>query len=841
MAVKSYEQHANDSNSEIQFLQSILGDTSKNLNKPGELAKAMQAWENKKGIRLGSGSSGGSTTSISSSPQEPRAGINDALQKFIKSQGSGVTMTGMQDEMINLENSFDILFNKEGQLNKGMDMGRMLLDKLIDRVAVFGQQQTGLLKIINEEAGLTGDYARDFRDALTDANPRLLELGISFGDLSYAAKQTVDDSGKFATISRDTWERAGEVAKSYVGTLGQLVTMYPEFAKVGLGAASAQERIAKAGKDAVAVGLQAQKVTKDISANLGRLNEYGFKNGVDGLSAMVRKSIEFKTSMDSVFAVAEKVFSPEGAIELSANLQVLGGAIGDFNDPLKLMYMATNNVEGLQDALVGAAGSLATYNQQQGRFEVTGANLRRAKEMANALGISMKELNTTAIAAAERTQASTALMARGFVLDEKQKAFLTNIAQMKEGRMVIELGASKELKDRFGKSEVAIEELSQEQVSTILKYQDELKELSQEEIIKKQATDIGNIERMLSSTLATGAKTLGRGLKYSAEETLEQFTGKNSKEYINQFGDFNKNLRKSMEGFEQTMKDGTKDLWKTTSELYEKLTNNFFNKEKAETKKEPETKAAPKVEPAKQATTASQPISAVDNSNIQQQKTASTIGSVPSAIQTSAIIDNQSMASFASMNQASLSNVTNTFNVTMRDLMNMTISYFDKFSSNQSFTNLNADNISIKNYKELYDLIYKNIELSQSSIGSYVSNMNNKKTEVITPKQTTEQKEEQTNVYALNTSITDLQNNFLNKLSDYFEKNNKKQETTTEASKESFVKEVKYTHIHEFRAQNGVIDPVARSIMAHPDFAALFTKELEFTSPISTSSTKGFT
>ena len=52
--------------------------------------------------------------------------------------------------------------------------------------------------------------------------------------------------------------------------------------------------------------------------------------------------------------------------------------------------MATNNVEGLQDAIIGVAGSMATYNTEQGRFEITGINLRRAKDLANEL---IKQIN----------------------------------------------------------------------------------------------------------------------------------------------------------------------------------------------------------------------------------------------------------------------------------------------------------------------------------------------------------------------------------------------------------------------------------------------------------------
>jgi hypothetical protein len=148
--------------------------------------------------------------------------------------------------------------------------------------------------------------------------------------------------------------------------------------------------------------------------------------------------------------------------------------------------------------LIGAAGGLATYNQEQGRFEITGVNLRKAKAMAKELGISYSELSNGAIAAAERSSAASALMSRGLKLDEDQERFLTNISQMKGGQMSIELNSDR-LKDALGidrkAGEISLDKLTQTQVNTLLEYQDEFKKLSPEEIIQKQATTVENIAR----------------------------------------------------------------------------------------------------------------------------------------------------------------------------------------------------------------------------------------------------------------------------------------------------------------------------------------------------------
>ena len=410
-------------------------------------------------------------------------------------------MPRLSEEMITASGIAEGLGDIISNIKNPLGLLNTLTEKLGDQTLLYLKQQTELLGVINKQAGITGQFSEDVRDELTMANVPLTRLGIGFEELATSAKNLVSESGRFITLNRNSWYEAGEAATAYVGTLSELVQMYPSFEKIGIGAADVAKEIKETGQKSLELGLQSSKTTKELSTNLSKLNEFGFKNGVQGLAEMVRKSTELRMNMDSVFKIAEDVMDPEKAISLSANLQVLGGAIGAFNDPLRMMYDATNNVEGLQDALIGAAGSLATYNSEQGRFEITGVNLRRAKAMATELGISYTELANGAIASAERTSAATALMGRGLKLDDEQQRFLTNISQMKGGQMTIELNSDR-LQQVLGVDsdvrEIALEKLTQTQVNSILKYQDEFKKLSPEEIIQKQATDVEMIGRNVS-------------------------------------------------------------------------------------------------------------------------------------------------------------------------------------------------------------------------------------------------------------------------------------------------------------------------------------------------------
>ena len=408
---------------------------------------------------------------------------------------------GDSKSIISAEQLSKLAFNAEGSLLKSDQILQNIAKYGIDLVNQEWANQALLLTDINTKTGLTGKLSKDYREEITAAYPALARLGIEYSELANAAVSLVQQSGKFNLINQETFESMGLAAKAYVGSLAEVVEMIPGFERVGIGATGVVKSVSEAGARSLNLGLSSQKITKELGQNIGLLNSYGFQNGVQGLERMVQKATEFRISIAEVSKLADNVFTPEKAIDLAANLQVLGGAIGDFNDPLKLMYMATNNVEGLQDALIGAAGSLATYNQEQGRFEVTGLNLRKAREMAQALGVDYKELTNAAVAAQERLTAGESLS--GLSIKAEDKEFLTNIAQMKDGKMTVAL-QSKELQDYFGKTSVALEDLSSSQADKLLDYKKEFEKLPPEEIVRKQATDVENIRRDLTYLVASG-------------------------------------------------------------------------------------------------------------------------------------------------------------------------------------------------------------------------------------------------------------------------------------------------------------------------------------------------
>jgi hypothetical protein len=112
----------------------------------------------------------------------------------------------------------------------------------------------------------------------------------------------------------------------------------------------------------------------------------------------------------------------------------------------------------------------------------------------------MEELTTTAVAGMERTQAASDLMGRGFNMKDEDREFLTNLAQMKDGRMVIEVPEN--LQKVLGGKEVALESLNKDQYDVLIEQKELLKDKTMPEIAREQVSLVENMNRDLSYIVA---------------------------------------------------------------------------------------------------------------------------------------------------------------------------------------------------------------------------------------------------------------------------------------------------------------------------------------------------
>jgi hypothetical protein len=357
-------------------------------------------------------------------------------------------------------------FNPLELISTVFDAGLATTEVLLGDIAKLNAE---LLEKTRGAGGYVGRIATEMMDTTRFAMIEAQRFGVTTNETISAVESLMVNSERMATYNDKTISNSMVASLAFTKNSKTILENAENFRNVGIGLDGAAKSIEQIGSRSIKLGLSAKATSETLISQLGKLNAFGFQNGIAGLGKMVQEAQALKINMESIFTVADKLYDPESAINLAANLQVVGGAVGDLADPIKLMYDATNNVESLQTSIIGAARSLATYNAEQGRFEVSGANLRRAKAMADSLGISMGELTNMAVKGAAKFEAMSELNMFPSLTDD-QREFVSNIATIKDGKvgfdipknMVQQMGLTN-VKDGF----VSLSDLTDKQLAEL--------------------------------------------------------------------------------------------------------------------------------------------------------------------------------------------------------------------------------------------------------------------------------------------------------------------------------------------------------------------------------------
>ena len=306
--------------------------------------------------------------------------------------------------------------------------------------------------------------------------------------------------------------------------IGKMVTGFQDLGRGTDAAIKSTENLTKVARG---YGLNVNTFLKTVGENIKLVNSYGFKDGVDGLGRMVARAQALRMNFSEVKGLAAELLSPEKAIELAATMQTLGGEIGALGDFGQLMYMAENDMEGLQNSIIDAAKSAVMFNEETGEFKITGVEMRRLREQARALGMNYEDLANTAVKAAKEQRVMETLDFSG--LNQEQKQLIANLSEIgSNGQIkinvpgfedvtdVTKLTAKqfKDLEDFQKKSELSSEEVALQSLSIQDKQLVELRRIksagltSSEYLSTEEGSKGEDLEALLRSVItATGNET----------------------------------------------------------------------------------------------------------------------------------------------------------------------------------------------------------------------------------------------------------------------------------------------------------------------------------------------
>ena len=269
---------------------------------------------------------------------------------------------------------------------------------------------------------------------------------------------------------------------------------------MGVGLEKSGDIAAKMFNEAAKSGISFEKTSKYVTENLTKVQSYGFKNGVEGLTSMAKKAAAVNLNIAEAFKVADKIQTGgvQEAIKMGANLQVLGGSFAGFGDPMGMLYQGLNDMEGLQDRMVKMFSGLGEL--KNGQVEISGANRLRVNAAAQAMGISKDEMFNMINRQAVRDTVKSQMGGR-FDGDEELKELVLNTATLdKNNQAVVNInGQPKALKDVTDKDKEYLKNLQKTEsedikdIAQILRGYNDVQEGFTKEVENKKASAFSEI------------------------------------------------------------------------------------------------------------------------------------------------------------------------------------------------------------------------------------------------------------------------------------------------------------------------------------------------------------
>jgi len=352
--------------------------------------------------------------------QRQRARITAQLQTAIQNGNQAQIVASNQilrllDREINQLQTIQQSYVQVGQETNKATVATKMLFKATSKIPALFQSGYGKLKEYGLfsmdkavrsaalEMGILTKQSSAFKNSLVDTslgigdvNKSSIQLGLGIEELAQLQAGYSNQIGRMINFSDQANNAMAELAKGTTLGVQGTIEMVSEMDKIGKSAEATSEFFEKVLDSAHKQGLNASKVVQNIKNNFKLINQYSFKKGTDGLANMAELAAKIGTDMQLATGFADKLFDVEGAVEMSAQLQVLGGEWSKLADPFKLMNMARNEMDALYTSIVNATKGSAKFNAETQEFDIAPLELQRLRKVAEKTGLSFEQLSESA-------------------------------------------------------------------------------------------------------------------------------------------------------------------------------------------------------------------------------------------------------------------------------------------------------------------------------------------------------------------------------------------------------------------------------------------------------------
>jgi hypothetical protein len=368
-----------------------------------------------------------------------------------------------------------------------------------DRAIALDSEATKIRNLV----GLNREANNQYEVSLAKAASMFQEYGYDLQDINESYTKVFGNLQSSVAVTEETLLNLRTTSQVTGQDMGALINT---FRGVGVGISDIGDRMLEVTNIARDSGVAVKAVSDGVTANMAKMNIYNFEGGTKGLAKMSAQAAKLGIDMGKIFEVVDKVFNPEGAIELAAGLQRLGVQSSALLDPLRLMDLSQNDPTELQNQIVEMSKDFVRFNKELNQFEIMPGEKRRMNEIGKELGMNNGELQKMALNAANLEFKMKQIKLPSGIASKEDKELIATLATInKEG--IAEVKVEKLDSQGKGIGEYmmkAVDQLNPEDISNLRKQQ-EMHGKTMEEIALEQLDQTKILNNKISQFFTAAA------------------------------------------------------------------------------------------------------------------------------------------------------------------------------------------------------------------------------------------------------------------------------------------------------------------------------------------------
>jgi hypothetical protein len=325
--------------------------------------------------------------------------ISAAMQDaYIKASEEGYVITKKTTDAFNrrIKHQQEIIVNNN-KIIKNQQNVLKLQDSIATKTKLVWKYLMDSDKVIRQtilNLGMSSAKAEEMRTSFELSSGYVARLGGNLSDVQSIMEGFANETGRARVLSSEMVKDVFLIGKGTGLGVEQGVKLAAQFESMGLNARAAMKYAEGVVETSELMGINTNKVLKNISENFRKLQTYTFSKGVKGFAEMAMYSEKMHIDMSQALDSARVARGLEGAIDMAAQLQVMGGEFAK-TDPFQMLYLARNAPDEFTKKINEMTKGVVTFRKMaDGSFEhfISPADIDRLSSVEKSLGLQSGEL-----------------------------------------------------------------------------------------------------------------------------------------------------------------------------------------------------------------------------------------------------------------------------------------------------------------------------------------------------------------------------------------------------------------------------------------------------------------